>query len=340
MTNIAITGAAGLVGRRTLEALLADRAGFGTILALDVRPTAPADRLEGVTHREADVRDPALGALLREHAIDAVVHLASIVTPGAAGPELQHSVDVLGTQNVLEACAAAGVTHLTVTSSGAAYGYHADNPEWLSETSPLRGNEAFAYSRHKRIVEEMLARWRAERPALKQLVLRPGTILGRAVRNPITDLFEKPVILGLRGVAAPFVFIWDEDVARIIVAGVRGRREGIFNLAGDGTVTLREIAAATGKWYLPLPASLVRGALRVLRRAGLTQYGPEQVEFIRYRPVLKNDALKETFGYTPRKSSREVFQLYLDSRRAAAAPPASVEARRHAAPARPAEVVT
>jgi UDP-glucose 4-epimerase len=62
-----------------------------------------------------------------------------------------------GTRNVLDACVAHGVKHLIVSSSGAAYGYHADNPAWLTETHPLRGNPAFAYSDHKRQVEEMLA---------------------------------------------------------------------------------------------------------------------------------------------------------------------------------------
>lgn len=310
MATVAITGAAGLVGRRSLEAFAQDRRDLEAILALDVREVPPAERLAGVEHLVLDVRSPDLADLLRARGVSAVVHLASIVTPGAMSEEEQRSVDVLGTRNVVEACLAAGVAHLTVTSSGAAYGYHPDGAGWLDEDAPLRGNEAFAYSRHKRLVEELLARYRAERPELAQLVLRPGTILGRTVRNQITALFDKPAILGLRGAATPFVFIWDEDVARCIVLGVHERRAGIFNLAGDGTVTLREIAARAGKRYVPLPPALVRGALAVLRRLGLTQYGQEQVDFLRYRPVLKNDALKERFGYRPRLTSREAFERY------------------------------
>ena len=59
----------------------------------------------------------------------------------------------------------------------------------------MRGNEAFAYAYHKRLVEEMLARWRTEHPELKQVVLRIGTILGETVHNQITDLFEKPRLI-------------------------------------------------------------------------------------------------------------------------------------------------
>ncbi len=42
----------------------------------------------------------------------------------------------------------------------------------------MRGNDEFEYSKHKRIVEGMLARWREERPELRQIVFRPGTIVG------------------------------------------------------------------------------------------------------------------------------------------------------------------
>ena len=69
-----------------------------------------------------------------------------------------------------------------------------------------------------------------------------------------------------------------------------------------------------GKPYLPLPAWLLTGALTVLETLALTRYGPEQVDFLRYRPVLANRRLKEEFGYTPRKTSAQVFDLYWSSR--------------------------
>ena len=147
---------------------------------------------------------PGLRHCCKRHAIDTVVHLAAIVTPGGkSSRELEYAVDVIGTRNVLEACVACGVQQIIVTSSGAAYGYHADNPEWLTEDHPLRGNEAFAYSHHKRLVEEMLAEYRRKHPSLRQVVFRVGTILGETTRNQITALFDKPRLLALRGSRSP-----------------------------------------------------------------------------------------------------------------------------------------
>ena len=217
-----------------------------------------------------------------------MVHLASIVTPGAGSTrEFEYSVDVLGTRNVLEACVAQGVQHIVVSSSGAAYGYHADNPAWIDENQALRGNAAFAYSDHKRLVEEMLAAYRIDHPALQQTVLRIGTILGARVHNQITALFDKPRILAIRGSDSPFVFIWDEDVTGCVVHAITSGRTGCFNVAGDGALTLPQIAALLRKPLLSLPASLLQaGADRWARGCGISRYGPEQLDFLRYRPVL------------------------------------------------------
>jgi UDP-glucose 4-epimerase len=35
---------------------------------------------------------------------------------------------------------------------------------------------------------------------------------------------------------------------------------------------------------------------------------------LRYRPVLDNTALKESFGYTPESTSREAFAKFLEMR--------------------------
>lgn len=308
---VLITGAGGYLGSQLLPALKEKGDEIGRVVAVDVRETPAGLRLPGVDYRVMDVRSAGLTGLFEEAAPEVVVHLASIVTPGKDSTrEFEYSVDVLGTENVLNACLAAGVKKVVVTSSGAAYGYHADNPPWITEDWPVRGNEAFAYSHHKRLVEEMLARWRVDHPRLQQVVLRVGTILGVTVNNQITALFEKPRPLAIRGADSPFVFIWDRDVAGAIVHAVTSDRTGIYNLAGDGALTIEEIARRLGKRTTVLPAWLLQAALAILKPLGLTRYGPEQVDFLRYRPVLDNRRLKEEFGYIPRKTSSEAFEIW------------------------------
>jgi UDP-glucose 4-epimerase len=306
--NILVTGAAGYIGSLVVAALAGDKR-VATLVAYDLRE---ADAPEPVRVISGDITTDDLQSVLSEHSVDTVIHLASILKPppGAAA-DLAWTVDVEGTRRLLAACVASDVKHLVVTTSGAAYGYHRDNPMWLSEEAPIRGHESFAYSSNKRQVEELLAQYRDSHPQLTQLLLRPGTVIGKGTHSPVTEIFEGPLIVGVYGSAAPFVFIWDRDVVEILLRGALDRRQGIYNLAGDGALTAREIARRLHKPYLPIPASLLAAGLGMLKHLGLSAHGPETVDFLRYRPVLDNRRLKNDFGYTP-ASSAAAFQVWLD----------------------------
>lgn len=319
--RVLITGADGFLGRG-LVAALNRQPGMEQVVALDVREVPVERREPGVVYQAQDVRDSALADTVAAYEIDAVVHLASIVTPGKdSNRDFEYSVDVGGTKNVLEACVQHSVRHVVISSSGAAYGYHADNPQWLSEQHALRGNEVFAYAHHKRLVEEMLTEYRQAHPGLQQTVLRIGTILGERVDNQITALFEKPRLIAIQGSDSPFVFIWDEDVTGAILHALGGQAvPGCYNLAGDGALTIHEIAARLDKRTRNFPAWLLRAALWLGSTLGVSRYGPEQLDFLRYRPVLLNTALKRRFGYVPLKTSSMAFDAFVAARDAQGRP--------------------
>ncbi len=303
--RILITGAAGYIGHQLGNRLAQDHFVIGTDINKRDGLNFPLEVL--------DVRDSRLVLTLAEFRITHVIHLASVLQ-ASSDRQRDYDIDVNGTRNVLEASIAAKVRHITVTSSGAAYGYHPDNPEWIDEDDPLRGNPEFAYSDHKRRVEELLETYRNEHPELGQLIFRPGTILGAETRNQITSLFLAPRLLAIRGSDSPFVFIWDQDVVSAMEQGIREDQTGRYNMAGDGALTIREIAQRLNKPLLTLPASVVKGGLHVAQWMG-KPVGPEQVNFLRYRPVLSNRRLKEEFGYRPRKTSAEAFDYFVDQAR-------------------------
>ncbi|WP_158964493.1 SDR family oxidoreductase [Chachezhania sediminis] len=303
MTRILITGGAGMVGRALARALPSE-----DVTVTDLAQTGlPGD----LPFRRMDVTGGDPDRVIGELRPHVVVHLASIVTPPPGMTREQaFAVDVTGTRNVLAACLKHGVKRLVVTSSGAAYGYHPDNPVPLTEDAPCRGNPEFAYADHKRQVEEMLAQARRDHPELEQVVLRVGTVLGAGTDNQITALFRRPKLLAIRDSDSPFVFIWTEDLARILQRAATTGPAGIFNVAGDGWLSVTELAAMLGKPVLHLPAFALKAALAVAHPLGLSQYGPEQVRFLQYRPVLSNDRLKSVFGYVPEKTSAQVFDLW------------------------------
>ncbi len=308
MSRVLVTGGGGFLGSHVAAALAA-RSDITAVVSGDVR--LPAEPREGIVDVPLDVTDEAaVLPLLRAHRIDTVVHLAAIVNPGRDAT-LEYRVDVEGSANVLAACAEAGVRRIVVSSSGAAYGYHPDNPEWITEDQPLRGNDAFPYARHKRLVEVMLEGYRVSHPELEQVIFRIGTILGPTVQNQITALWDGTRILRIAGSDSPFVFVWVDDVAAAMVRAATDGPPGIYNVAGDGRMTVPEIAERLGKPMLTLPAAVLAGALRLGRMLRRTEHGPEKVPFLRYRPVLANERLKTAFGFTPARTSREAFEEYL-----------------------------
>lgn len=315
MTRVLITGGSGFLGASVVAGLAASDA-VECVVCADIRKPGPGVRQPGVIYGRLDVTDaPELPDLLREYEIDTVVHLASIVNPGQGlTPEQEYAVDVEGSRTVFRACVEAGVSRVVVSSSGAAYGYHRDNPEWITETDPLRGNDDFSYSKHKRLVEEMLAELRETEPQLTQTIFRIGTILGAGVNNQITALWDAPRVLTIAGSDSPFVFICVDDVVSAIVRAATGGPAGIYNIAGDGKLTVKEIAHILGKKQVVLPAWALAAALWIGHLLRSTPHGPERVKFLRYRPVLDNTALKESFGFTPSWTSREAFEGFIAAR--------------------------
>lgn len=317
MTRVLVTGGSGFLGSSVVKALAADHS-IEHVISADIR--APRSRDAEAEYIELDVTQAdSVDGAVADNDVDVIVHLASIVTPPPGmADEVAYRVDVDGTRHVVEAALAHGVGRIIVTSSGAAYGYHADNPIPLTEDDPLRGNDAFVYSRHKRLVEQYLQQVRDSHPNLEQTILRVGTILGESVDNQITALFERKRLLKIAGAESPFVFIWDTDVTAIIVRAITSGQSGIYNVAGDGTLTVGDIAQRMDARTITVPEPVLRLALAVLHRLGLSPYGPEQTKFLQFRPVLDNTRLKNEFGYTPEFSSVQAFEKWRQAKRGTA----------------------
>lgn len=312
--NILITGTSGYVGDQLAQRLnkLKTEKNIGEIVGIDV--VKPKAQTEGVIYYDMDIRDEKLTTIMKNHNIDVVLHLACILSPSTRiDKDTMYSINVEGTRNIIKACVENNVKRISFASSGAAYGYHPESVNWLTEDRPLRGNDEFPYSQHKRINEEDFNTLKATNPEIEQFIFRIGTVLGKNVDNLITDFFNKKIIIGVTGHETPFVFIWDEDLVEIFIQSIFSNAPGAYNVAGDGALTTREIASYLNKKFLPIPGLVIEKALAVCNKFNLSQYGPEQVKFIKYRPVLKNDKLKDAFGYTPKMKSREVFEYYLST---------------------------
>ena len=140
--TVAITGPTGDLGIAVVAALERSRA-VKRVVGMARRPFDPAERgWKKTEYREGDVQDERSVRELVKGA-DAVVHLAfAILSAGDATREL----NVEGSRRVFEEAAKAGAQRILYASSVAAYGFHDDNPDWLTEEIPARGTPEHFYS--------------------------------------------------------------------------------------------------------------------------------------------------------------------------------------------------
>lgn len=152
MGRALVTGASGHIGSHIVRALVA--AGQRPIAF--VRKTSDRRALEGldVEVREGDVLDPAsLASAMKD--VDVVHHAAAAHRNFAADESKIVRPAVEGTKNVLDACAAAKVRRIVLTSSGATIGFATDPSKPLDESHHVESPKA-PYVRAK-VEQEKLA---------------------------------------------------------------------------------------------------------------------------------------------------------------------------------------
>jgi nucleoside-diphosphate-sugar epimerase len=199
---------------------------------------------------------------------DVVVHLAFLIM-GSAKETRQ--VNVSGSRHVFEETVAAEVPRLLYASSVAAYGFHESNPQPLTEDVPARGTDAHYYSAQKAELESILAQTVAGtktttyvfRPcivagpdATLQLDNLPFVQLSDRLPSAVMRLLEGVPILRpvLPDPGIPFQLVHQDDVASAFTAAVLGRgTPGVYNLAGDGELTMGTLARELGWYSIPLP---------------------------------------------------------------------------------------
>jgi UDP-glucose 4-epimerase len=260
------------------------------------------------------------------------LHLAfAILTASDATREL----NVAGSRRVFEEAAKAGVERICYASSVAAYGFHDDNPDWLTEETPPRGSPEHPYSQQKAEVERVLAKTLLRRRHTVAYAFRPCIVAGPRARTMLEEIpyyrlseaMPGRVSRLLRSMPAlkpvipdpgtPFQLVHEDDVASAFVAGVRGvGGPGPYNLAADGVLRLADVADALGWYTVPVPRPLVDATAEVVTRMPLV---PESVAWIHSvkKPVLmKTDRARRLLRWRARHTSRATLEEMVAAHRA------------------------
>ena len=177
--RILVTGAAGKIGSKTVLELV--KHGH-TVKALDRRPM-PAEVRQAADTEYGDFTD-ALTMLNAARGCDAVAHIGAIPGPSLPPDEVLR-LNVIGTQNVLEAAAAHDIPRVVLTSSVGALGFsfpkHPCLPDYLpvDAAHPRRPQDSYGLSK---LMNEESAAAMTRLTGMTTIVLRPppcGTWNGR-----------------------------------------------------------------------------------------------------------------------------------------------------------------
>lgn len=320
--TVAVTGPTGEIGASAVDALERNPK-VGRILGMARRPFDPAGRgWRKVEYRQGDILDAEAVRSFVEDA-DVVVHLAYLIM--GSRQESRH-INLAGTRNVFEATvAAARPSRLVYTSSVAAYGYHADNPVPLTEDVPARGSAEHYYSEQKAECEALLAETTAG-SELQVYVLRPCIVAGPQATaladnlpwRKVSERLPQAVVKllsaapGLRPIipdpGIPLQLVHHDDVAAAIVAAALGTgRPGAYNLAGDGEITLTDVAHAVGALAVPVPQALAKVSSEVLARLPLVPAMAEWLHIMRASVVMDTSAAKRELQWSPEHTSAQTL---------------------------------
>ncbi len=319
---VAVTGPTGEIGQAVVTALERSRE-VGRVLGMARRPFDPSERgWKKVSYRRGDVLDrEAVADLVRD--ADVVVHLAFIIM---GGPKESSAVNLEGSRNVFESAVAAGAKRLIYASSVAAYGFHRENPQPLTEDVPARGSPGLYYSAQKAEVEELLGETLAG-SSTAAYVFRPCIVAGRDARLLVDNVrlanvserlpgsvlrlldwlpSPKPV---LPDPGVPFQLVHHDDVARAMRAAVLGRgTPGAYNLAGPGQLTVAELAGELGWHSIPVPGMAVDGAAEIVGRVGFLPAQAKWVTAFRQAVIMDTTKARRELRWRPQHGALETLR--------------------------------
>ncbi|HEY4333736.1 MAG TPA: NAD-dependent epimerase/dehydratase family protein, partial [Ilumatobacteraceae bacterium] len=273
MTTALVTGGSGYFGALLVDRL---RANGTTVRVLDLNADSdhPATSVELI---RGDIRDPRVVRAAVD-GVDVVYHNVAQV-PLAKDEHLLRTVNVDGTQLLLDACSAAGVAKIVHTSSSAVFGVPESNPV-LPTTIPAP-REAYGAAK-------LAAEWACLRAVanddLDITIVRPRTILGHGRLGIFGILFDWIAdgadVFVLGNGSNRYQFVHADDLADVCIRAGASSGPAIFNAGTDQFGTMRETLegvcahAGTGSSVRSLPARPASVAMHAAATLGLAPFAP------------------------------------------------------------------
>jgi UDP-glucose 4-epimerase len=302
--RILITGVSSYWGARLAEAL----EGFESVEAIiGVDSREPRRELERTEFVKVTNQHALIQRIVRAAEIDTVIDTRLVVNSLALSPRHAHENNVIGTMNILAACAGpdSPVRRVVFKSSTHYYGSESDDPAFFTED--MRRPHAPGTMLERDIVEAEAAvsEFAEKHPHVTVTVLRFANVLGPDVETGFTRMFALPVVPMVLGFDPRLQFVHEDDVVHALEHAAFNELQGTYNVAGDGVLALSESIDLLGKRAAPvLPPWGVGMLAGTLRALGL-RIPDEMFNQLRFGRGVDNRRFKANgfrYGYTSRES--------------------------------------
>jgi nucleoside-diphosphate-sugar epimerase len=318
-----VTGASGFVGGHLVERLLDD----GHRVRCLVRTTSDVSLLErlGVELAYGDLTDA--GSVSR--AADGcryVLHCGALVSDWATVDEIRQ-INVGGTKNVVEACAAASVQRLVHVSTTDVYGY--PGTESIEETHPV-GRFRNWYAQTKLEAEGEVRR----SVQTEYVILRPATVYGPRSDEVVGEIAaairrRQMVLIGGGRAIAGLAYVANVADAAALALRAETAAGETFNVTDGLPVTWRQfvddLADGLGysrvRWSLPYGAGyglalLLEQGYRLLRKTTGVRLPPllsrQAVHVLGRNQDFSSEKAKTQLGWQPRVDYRTGLEATLE----------------------------
>jgi UDP-glucose 4-epimerase len=302
--RVLITGLSTHWGGRLAEALERSEQ-IEAIIGVD--STDPTRELERTEFVRVSNKHSLIERIVRAAEIDTVIDTRLVVNSVAAAPRDAHENNVIGTMNIVAACAApdSPVRKFIFKSSTHIYGCEQDDPAYFTEAMRRSHRPRTLLERDIDEAEATIEEFAQRNPDVAVTVLRCANVLGPDVDTSFARLFSLPIVPMVLGFDPRLQFVHADDVVRALEHAALRLVPGVYNVAADGVLALSEVISLLGKRPLPILPPWGTNALAVpLRVLGL-RIPDDLVNLLRFGRGIDNRPLKATgfeYGFTTREA--------------------------------------
>ena len=313
---VLLTGVSQFVGSR-LAALLDADPGVERIIGVDTVPPSPTDaqRIGRTEFVRADIRNPLIARIVAQARVDTVVHASVTAMPRGSNRASVKEMNVIGTMQLLAACQKSEtVRRLVVKSTTTVYGSSPGDQAVFDERTSARSVPSAGYAKDAIEVESYVRGFSRRRPDITVSVLRMSNFIGPTVETPLSRYLAMPLVPTALGFDPRLQLIHEDDALEVLRLASVSDRPGVFNVAGRGALLLSQAIRRAGRVQLPVPGPAVEWVGRLVRRSGMVDFSPSQMQFLNFGRIVDITKLETEFPYTPRYTTGEAFESFLTGR--------------------------